>query len=100
MTIKDKLPAGSPLGFASTPIGSIFRAVSDQGTRFFDTAPFYGARLAELRLGDSFALSTKVLLLDLEEFAPDGFLLAGRHVAMKNQELVDPAAPLPPKDPS
>ncbi|WP_411885311.1 aldo/keto reductase [Polaromonas sp. YR568] len=87
MTIKDKLAAGSPLGFGTAPLGNMFRAIPeaeaaatvraawDQGTRFFDTAPFYGAGLAESRLGevlskqprDSFALSTKVGRLVLDE---------------------------------
>jgi D-threo-aldose 1-dehydrogenase len=87
MTIKDKLPASSRLGFGTAPLGNMFRAIPDaeaaatvraawdQGTRFFDTAPFYGAGLAELRLGeclgneprDSFVLSTKVGRIILEE---------------------------------
>ena len=87
MTIKDKLPKGSPLGFGTAPLGNMFRAIPDdeaaatvraawdQGTRFFDTAPFYGAGLAELRLGewlrnhprDSFVLSTKVGRIILDE---------------------------------
>jgi D-threo-aldose 1-dehydrogenase len=87
MTIKDKLPAGLPLGFGTAPLGNMFRAIPDaeaaatvraawdQGTRFFDTAPFYGAGLAELRLGewlrhksrDSFVLSTKVGRIILDE---------------------------------
>ena len=55
MTVKDKLPAGSPLGFGNAPLGNMFRAIPDaeaaatvraaweQGPRFFDTAPFYVA---------------------------------------------------------
>ena len=49
----------------------------DEGIRYFDTAPFYGAGLAELRLGkvlsqknrDDYVISTKVgrYLLDEEE---------------------------------
>lgn len=87
MSIRDKLPAGSPLGFGTAPLGNMFRAIPDseaaatvraaweQGTRFFDTAPFYGAGLAELRLGEwlpkqprnSYAISTKVGRLVLDE---------------------------------
>src|SRR5215813_14529333 len=87
MSIRDKLPAGSALGFGTAPLGNMFRAIPEteaaptvraaweQGTRFFDTAPFYGAGLAELRLGewlrhvprDSFVLSTKVGRLILDE---------------------------------
>ncbi|MCD7036446.1 aldo/keto reductase [Metabacillus sp. GX 13764] len=72
--IKDKL------GFGTAPLGNMFREVPEgeametihtaweQGIRYFDTAPFYGAGLAELRLGealskynrDDFFLSTKV----------------------------------------
>ncbi|MBT2226451.1 aldo/keto reductase [Nonomuraea sp. NEAU-A123] len=68
------------LGFGTAPLGNMFRAIPeeevqatlraawDQGIRYFDTAPFYGAGLAEIRLGemlaqhprDSFVLSTKV----------------------------------------
>jgi D-threo-aldose 1-dehydrogenase len=57
-------------------------AAWDQGIRYFDTAPFYGAGLAETRLGqvlsakprDSYVLSTKVgrvILDELEEGARD-----------------------------
>jgi len=68
------------LGFGTAPLGNMFRAIPeeeaqatlraawDQGIRYFDSAPFYGAGLAEIRLGemlaqhprDSFVLSTKV----------------------------------------
>jgi len=87
MSIRDKLPAASPLGFGTAPLGNMFRAIPDeeaaatvraaweQGIRFFDTAPFYGAGLAELRLGgwlpkqprDSYTISTKVGRLVLDE---------------------------------
>lgn len=69
-----------PLGFGTAPLGNMFRSIPDAeaaatidaawdaGTRFFDTAPFYGAGLAEIRLGatlrhhprDEYVLSTKV----------------------------------------
>jgi D-threo-aldose 1-dehydrogenase len=76
------------LGFGTGPLGNAFRAVSDeeasatlqaawdQGIRFYDTAPMYGAGLAELRLGelllsqkprDSYVLCTKVGRLVLDE---------------------------------
>lgn len=87
MSIKDKLPAGAVLGFGTAPLGNMFRnipddeaaatiqAAWDQGVRFFDTAPFYGAGLAEIRLGqalagrrrDDYAISTKVGRLVLDE---------------------------------
>jgi D-threo-aldose 1-dehydrogenase len=87
MSIKDKLPAGTLLGFGTAPLGNMFRAIPedeatatvlaawDQGTRFFDTAPFYGAGLAEIRLGealsgkrrDEYVIGTKVGRLVLDE---------------------------------
>src|SRR5262249_33604699 len=76
-----------PLGFGAAPLGNMFRNLSDkeaaatvntawnQGTRYFDTAPFYGAGLSEIRLGRALAshnrndylLSTKVGRLVLDE---------------------------------
>ncbi|MFD8914706.1 aldo/keto reductase [Streptomyces sp. NPDC059575] len=78
MGIKSLLPGR--LGFGTAPLGNMFRAIPDQeaaatvaaawdhGIRYFDTAPFYGAGLSELRLGealadrprDAYVLSTKV----------------------------------------
>ncbi|GAA0423792.1 aldo/keto reductase [Acrocarpospora corrugata] len=75
------------LGFGTAPLGNMYRAIPDEeadatldaawqaGVRYFDTAPFYGAGLAELRLGemlarhhrDEFVLSTKVGRLVLDE---------------------------------
>ncbi|HEU5139585.1 MAG TPA: aldo/keto reductase [Bacillales bacterium] len=68
------------LGFGTAPLGNMYRDVPeeeakatietawDHGIRYFDTAPFYGAGLAEMRLGevlsqhnrDDYLLSTKV----------------------------------------
>ncbi|WP_229076761.1 aldo/keto reductase [Actinoplanes sp. DH11] len=66
------------LGMGLAPIGGLYAPVGDEtaaaaidaawnaGVRFFDTAPFYGAGLSELRAGaalrgrDGFTLSTKV----------------------------------------
>src|SRR5258708_34426643 len=78
-----------PVGFGTAPLGNMFRdipdheaeatvdAAWDHGTRFFGTAPMYGAGLAEIRLGkylaqhdrDDYVLSTKVgrLVLDVGE---------------------------------
>ncbi|WP_342120843.1 aldo/keto reductase [Pseudoduganella sp. OTU4001] len=87
MSIKDKLIGDNPLGFGTAPLGNMFRnipeaeaeatvdAAWDNGIRHFDTAPFYGAGLAELRLGKAlakrkrsdFVLSTKVGRLVLDE---------------------------------
>ncbi|MEU6275730.1 aldo/keto reductase [Streptomyces populi] len=89
MSLKKILPGR--LGFGTAPLGNMFRAIPDEearatveaawdhGIRFYDTAPFYGAGLAETRLGevlsaeprDSFVLSTKVgrVILDEHETA-------------------------------
>jgi len=86
MKIREALLAG-PLGFGTAPLGNMYRdipedealatvdAAWDAGTRFFDTAPFYGAGLAEIRLGKAlsrrrrseYLLSTKVGRLILDE---------------------------------
>jgi D-threo-aldose 1-dehydrogenase len=86
MSIKQYLSKG-PLGFGTAPLGNMFRnipedeaiatvhAAWDQGTRYFDTAPFYGAGLSEIRLGkglenyprDEYLLSTKVGRIILDE---------------------------------
>lgn len=85
MTLKQLLPG--PLGFGTAPLGNMFRAIPEDearatvdaawndGIRFFDTAPFYGAGLAEQRLGEvlagrprgEFVLATKVGRLVLDE---------------------------------
>jgi D-threo-aldose 1-dehydrogenase len=94
MTIRDRLSGGS-LGFGAAPLGNMFRELTDEeaattvdaalehGTRFFDTAPQYGAGLSEIRLGrqlakhsrDEYELSTKVgrLILDELETGPRQF---------------------------
>ncbi|MFE0326067.1 aldo/keto reductase [Streptomyces sp. NPDC058960] len=85
MSIKSFLPGR--LGFGTAPLGNMFRAIPDEeaaatvdaawdnGIRYFDTAPFYGAGLSEIRLGealadrprDEFVLSTKVGRVILDE---------------------------------
>jgi D-threo-aldose 1-dehydrogenase len=85
MGIKSLLPGS--LGFGTAPLGNMFRSIPDeeaaatveaawdQGIRYFDTAPFYGAGLSELRLGevlagrprDEYVLSTKVGRIILDE---------------------------------
>jgi D-threo-aldose 1-dehydrogenase len=77
----------SKLGFGTAPLGNMFRdippaearatvdAAWNDGIRFFDTAPFYGAGLAEIRLGEALAckprgeyvISTKVGRIILDE---------------------------------
>jgi len=85
MSLKNLIPGR--LGFGTAPLGNMFRAIPEaeaqatvdaawqDGIRFFDTAPFYGAGLAEARLGDvlagrdrdSLVLATKVGRLVLDE---------------------------------
>src|SRR5215468_7881482 len=94
MSIREYLLSG-PLGFGTAPLGNMFRKISDeeaaatveaawqQGTRYFDTAPFYGAGLAEIRLGETlsrhkreeYVLSTKVgrIILDVVEIGAREF---------------------------
>ena len=86
MRIRDAL-LGGPLGFGAAPLGNMFRDIPDDealatvdaawdaGTRYFDTAPLYGAGLSEIRIGkalskrprDQYILSTKVGRLILDE---------------------------------
>lgn len=76
-----------PLGFGTAPLGNMFRAIPEaearatvdaawnDGIRYFDNAPFYGAGLAEIRMGealegrprDEYVISTKVGRLVLDE---------------------------------
>ena len=90
MSVRDKLISGTP-GFGSAPLGNMFRnmpeeeaatvdAAWQQGIRYFDTAPLYGAGLSEMRLGRALAkhkrgeyvLSSRVgrLILDEVETGP------------------------------
>ncbi|WP_153463953.1 aldo/keto reductase [Sediminibacillus terrae] len=75
------------VGLGTAPLGNMFREVPeeeaqttiqtawDQGVRYFDTAPFYGAGLAEMRVGevlskydrDDYVISTKVGRYVLDE---------------------------------
>src|SRR5215468_8866567 len=86
MKVRDALLNG-PLGFGAAPLGNMFRNIPDEeaaatvdaawdlGTRYFDTAPFYGAGLSEIRLGkelskrkrSEYILSTQVGRLVLDE---------------------------------
>jgi D-threo-aldose 1-dehydrogenase len=85
MALANLLPG--KLGFGTAPLGNMFRdipaaeasatveAAWNDGLRYFDTAPFYGAGLAELRLGEALAgkpradyvISTKVGRIILDE---------------------------------
>ncbi|MFE6779863.1 aldo/keto reductase [Streptomyces sp. NPDC057702] len=89
MSLKEILPGR--LGFGTAPLGNMFRAIPDeearatveaawdQGIRYYDTAPFYGAGLSEERLGqvlsgkprESYVLSTKVGRVVLDEHETD-----------------------------
>ena len=80
------------MGFGAAPLGNMVREIPDaeasatveaaweQGTRYFDTAPFYGAGLSEIRLGeilsrhhrDDYTLSTKVGRIILDEIETGG----------------------------
>ena len=85
MTLKTILP--SKLGFGAAPLGNMFRDIPEaealgtveaawnDGIRYFDNAPFYGAGLAEIRMGralagkprDQYVISTKVGRIILDE---------------------------------
>ena len=95
------------IGLGTAPLGNMFRdipeeealatikAAWDQGIRYFDTAPFYGAGLAEIRLGqvlstynrDEYVLSTKVgrVISDEETEDREGLFEYGR----KNKVIDD-----------
>lgn len=85
MALKDILPG--QLGFGSAPLGNMFRAIPEEealatveaawndGIRYYDSAPLYGAGLAEIRMGealkdkprDQYVISTKVGRIILDE---------------------------------
>lgn len=85
MALKDILP--SKLGFGAAPLGNMFRDIPEaearatvdaawnDGIRYFDNAPFYGAGLAEIRMGEvlsnrprsDYVISTKVGRVILDE---------------------------------
>jgi len=85
MALKNILPGN--LGFGAAPLGNMFRDIPEQealatvnaawddGIRYYDTAPFYGAGLAEIRIGAAlsarprgdYVISTKVGRLILDE---------------------------------
>ncbi|QAS52977.1 aldo/keto reductase [Halobacillus litoralis] len=94
------------VGLGTAPLGNMFRDVPeeeaqktiqtawDQGVRYFDTAPFYGAGLAEIRVGevlskynrDDYVISTKVGRYMTEETEEnEGLFEHGRN----NQVITD-----------
>ena len=104
--MKHELTIKNKLGLGTAPLGNMFREVPEEeametiqsawneGIRYFDTAPFYGAGLAEMRLGEilssykrnEYLLSSKVgrIVLDEEE-EKEGLFEYGR----KNKILTD-----------
>ena len=82
-----RISVPTTMGFGTAPLGNMYRdiptqealdtveAAWQQGIRYFDAAPMYGAGLAELRLGEAlqqhrredYVLSTKVGRLILDE---------------------------------
>ncbi|WP_018390474.1 aldo/keto reductase [Ancylobacter sp. FA202] len=85
MALKDILRG--QLGFGAAPLGNMFRDIPEaearatveaawhDGIRYYDNAPFYGAGLAEIRMGEvlagkprnEFVISTKVGRVILDE---------------------------------
>jgi D-threo-aldose 1-dehydrogenase len=85
MSLKAILP--SKLGFGAAPLGNMFRDIPEEealatveaawndGIRYFDNAPLYGAGLAEIRMGralagrprDQYVISTKAGRIILDE---------------------------------
>ena len=85
MKLKNILP--NQLGFGAAPLGNMFRDIPEaeaaatveaawkSGVRYYDNAPFYGAGLAEIRMGevlsqyprDEYVISTKVGRIILDE---------------------------------
>jgi D-threo-aldose 1-dehydrogenase len=85
MALKDILPG--KLGFGAAPLGNMFRDIPEaealatveaawnDGIRYYDNAPFYGAGLAEIRMGEvlagkpreDYVISTKVGRIILDE---------------------------------
>jgi len=85
MALKNILPGR--LGFGAAPLGNMFRDIPEDealatvdaawndGIRYYDNAPFYGAGLAEIRMGEALAarprgdyvISTKVGRIILDE---------------------------------
>lgn len=98
------------IGMGTAPLGNLFRDVPEDeamktvesawnsGIRYFDTAPFYGAGLAEMRLGealknynrDEYLLSSKVGRLVLDETEnKEGIFENGRNNIIKSDYTAD-----------
>jgi D-threo-aldose 1-dehydrogenase len=109
MSLHDKIIGR--LGFGAAPLGNMFREISeeeaattvqaawDQGIRYFDTAPIYGAGLSEQRLGralahvprDQYTLSTKIGRLISDELNPEAQSGPFSH-GLKNRIVTDYSA--------
>ncbi|ARP93527.1 aldo/keto reductase [Bordetella genomosp. 13] len=110
MALKKLLPG--ELGFGTAPLGNMFRDIPEEeaqatvdaawndGIRYYDTAPLYGAGLAELRIGEALArrprrdyvISTKVgrLILDeVEDKGEGGIFQHGRPNRVVNDYSAD-----------
>ncbi|MFB1083022.1 aldo/keto reductase [Jeotgalibacillus sp. JSM ZJ347] len=102
--MKNDLNIKHKLGLGTAPLGNMFRDVPEEeamktiqsawneGIRYFDTAPFYGAGLAEIRLGeilsaynrDEYLLSSKVGRIVLDEMEEkEGLFEYGRKNKIK-----------------
>ncbi|MDR0213842.1 MAG: aldo/keto reductase [Comamonas sp.] len=86
-TAPKRITAPTAIGFGTAPLGNMYRNIPEQealttvesawqqGIRYFDAAPLYGAGLAEMRLGEAlqhhprneYVLTTKVGRLVLDE---------------------------------
>ncbi|EGO8529292.1 aldo/keto reductase [Enterococcus faecalis] len=83
----------SKIGFGTAPLGNMYRNISeeealatvasawDNGIRLFDTAPLYGAGLAEIRLGKALATKNR-----------EDYLLISKVGRIILDELEDPLA--------
>ncbi|MFE6799645.1 aldo/keto reductase [Paenibacillus chitinolyticus] len=81
------------LGFGTAPLGNMYRNIPEEeamatvdaawesGVRYFDTAPFYGAGLAEIRLGEALSKRNR-----------DDYVLSTKVGRLISDELEDPAA--------
>jgi D-threo-aldose 1-dehydrogenase len=116
MSLKSLLPG--KLGFGTAPLGNMFRDIPEaealatveaawnDGIRYYDNAPFYGAGLAEIRMGqalagkprDAYVISTKVGRLVLDELedpagrdqgGKDGVFAHGRRNRVVNDYSAD-----------
>ncbi|PWN13862.1 D-threo-aldose 1-dehydrogenase [Bacillus thuringiensis] len=81
------------LGFGTAPLGNMYRNIPEEeamatvdaawesGVRYFDTAPFYGAGLSEIRLGEALSKRNR-----------DDYFLSTKVGRIISDELEDPAA--------